>query len=222
MSKKIKSVTITQNDFIIRNVTDEELDIRGHLSQFTEYDSNGFVLKEIKYDRMGIFEDMHLYTYDDKGFLITESYFQEEHEEAEKTIFEHDGSGLLTKSSKQYLDGSVDTTTYYYDENKRLVKKVTTPDDDEPEEVELFEVEEPDTAEAIPDEDDNNVQLTRNEKGQVILEEVHSADQELLTRVERKYDTEDNLSEVEVFIDGQSKTFTRHYILRYEYVFFEE
>lgn len=222
MNKKIKSATITQNEFIIRDVTDEELDIRGHLSQFTEYDRDGRTLKEIKYDRMGIFEDMHLYTYDEKGMPVTESYFQQEHEEAEKTTFEHDGSGHLMKSRKKYLDDSVDTTTYYYDENKRLVKKVITSDDDEPEEVELFEVEETHTAEEVQDEDDNNVQLTRNEKGKIILEEVFSADDELLTRVERKYDSEDNLSEVEVFIDGQGKTFTRHYILRYDYTFFEE
>ncbi|MEI7981055.1 MAG: hypothetical protein WCI71_05350 [Bacteroidota bacterium] len=222
MNKKIKTATVTQNDFIIRAVTDEELDIRGHLSHFTEYDQNGHVLKEIKYDRTGHFEGMHLFAYDDKGFVVTESYFPEVDQEAEKTTFENDESGTVLKSLKQYLDGSVDTTLFLYDDNKRLVKKITSADDDEPEEVEVFEEGETIPEEMTPDEEDTDTRITRNDKGQIVLEESFSDDEELLTRVERKYDEWDNLSEVDVFINGLGKTFTRHYILTYQYTFFED
>jgi hypothetical protein len=222
MNNKIKSIVITQNDFIIRNVTDEELDIRGHLSNFTEFDQSGHLLKEIKYDRSGLFEDMHIYTYDDKGFLITDSYYPEENEEAEKITYENDETGLVVKTRKKYLDGSVDTTVYSYDENKRLEKMVTTSDDGEPEEVEVIENPERPLSDDIPDTEENEARITRNEKGQIVLEEVFSEDDQLLSTIERKYNEDENLSEVEVFIDGQGKRFTRHYILRYEYTYFTE
>ena len=219
MNKKIKTLTVTQKDYIIRDVTDEELDIRGHLSQFIEYDREGHIVKEIKYDRMGHFEDMHLFTYDEKGLPLSESYFPEAGQEAEKTTFEHNESGTLMQSRKQYLDGSIDIAKYFYDTTNRLIKKVTTSDDEEPEE-EVFEKFENETEADTGNEDGSEFQVTRNEKGQIIKEEVFSENKELLTCVDRRYD-EDNLAEVEVFIDGQGKTITRHYILEYEYVFFE-
>ena len=222
MNKKVKSVMVTQNDYIIHNVTDEELDIHGHPGHFTEYGIHGQPLKEIKYDRHGNFEEMHLYTYDEKGFLISDSLFPEEGQEAEKVIFEYNDSGLLTKTRKQYLDGSVDTTVYYYDENQIPVKKVTTSDDDEPDEVEFYEEGTPEGSGAMPEPDDKDVRISRNEKGLAILEEVYSGEGELLTRVERKYNEEDQPVEVEVFIDGQGQTLSRHYILHYDYTYFED
>jgi len=222
MTKKIKSILVTQNDYIIHDVTDEEVDIHGHPGHYTEYNMEGRPVREIKYDRHGHFEEMHLYAYDDRGFLISDSLFPEEGQEAEKVNFEYDDSGLLTKSHKKYLDGSMDTTVYYYDENHKPVKKVTTSDDEEPEEVVFEEEGENGATGAIEEPDNRDVRTTRNEKGLVILEEVYSDDNELLTRVERKYNEEGQPLESEVYIDGQGQAISRHYILHYDYTYFEE
>jgi len=222
MPKKIKSIAITQYDYIIRDFRDEELDIHGHPHHFTEFDRNGHPLKEIKYDRKGDFEEMFSFEYDEKGLLVRESYYPEEDMAAEETTYEWDSKGLLVNSIKHYLEGSADTTTYFYDDNHRLVKKITASEDEEPQE-EIFEYEgEPHDAQGIADEQDTNHRITRNENGQVILEEVYSDEEVLLTKIERKFNEDGNPSEVEIYIDGQGKTISRHYFLHYDYIFFED
>jgi len=73
MDKKIRTITVTQFDYIIRNFNDEALDIEGHPNNFSEFDQDGNILKEMKYNRFGEFEEMLRYGYDEKGNLIHES-----------------------------------------------------------------------------------------------------------------------------------------------------
>ena len=222
MLKKIKTVTITQYDYIIRNFQDEELDIHGHPHHFNEFNEAGQPLREIKYDRQGGFEEMFTYEYNEKGFLVKETYYPEEEMAAEDTTFEENEMGLPGKSIKHYLDGSVDTTTFFYDEQQRLIRKVTTSEDEEPEE-ETFEYEEvADVVQESEVEENANHRITRNEKGQVVLEEIYSDEEELVTKIERKFNEEGNPMEVEIYIDGQGKTLTRHYYLQYEYSYFSD
>jgi hypothetical protein len=220
-NKQVLSVTITRYDYIIRNVNDEELDLHGHRSSYTEYDRDGRLVKEIRYDRSGNVEDMHLYRYNERGFLITDAYYPEEDLEAEKTTYEHNDRGLPVKSTKQYLDGSTDTVTYFYDDTDRLIRTVTT-SDDEPEEVETFGEEENPEQVLPADEEDQDTRIIRNDQGQVILEEVFSSAGELITRISRRYNEDGSPHETEVFIDGEGKTITRHYFLQYEYIFHQE
>lgn len=220
MKKNIQSITITRNDYIVRNVTDEELAIKGHLSQYSEFDMEGRPVKEITYDTEGHFEEMHQYSYDPEGHLVTDSYFPEEELEAETTRYEYDGEGLVSSSSKRYLDGSVDTTRYYYDTRGKLEKRVTISDDGEPDEEEFFDQEEEIPAETNSDPAGNELKVTRNDQGQIILEESITPDGAVISRVERMYDEEGKPLETVVFIDGQGQRISRHYILHYAYSYY--
>jgi YD repeat-containing protein len=221
MNKKIRSVTVTRHDYVIRNINEEEPDIREYPHLFTEYNLAGQPVKEVKYDRSGGFEEMLAFEYNDAGQLITESYFQAEDEVAEKKYFEWNDAGQVTASRKEYLDGSVDHTRYFYDEEGRLIRRVTTSEDEE-EETEEFEYPEPGEEEAPAEEPSGDLRITRDEKGQVILEEEYGDTGDLLTRVGRTYSEDGRLLEVDAFIDGQGRAISRHYILKYDYEFYPE
>ncbi len=236
MEKKAKSITITQFDYIVRNVNDEEVDIHGHLNNYSEYDSDGRPLKEIKYNREGVFEEMIEYQYDNHGNLIRESYYPVEDEIAEEKIFERNDAGLIIRGVKKYQDGSLDTISYDYNEAGELIKRTTTTDEGEIEQVEVFTWENgqltsleilDENGELISAPDENNIkpsqtQITRNEAGQVIREEELDEDGEVFMTVNRSYYDNGLTDEVDVSIDGQGRAISRHYFLKYEYTFFEE
>ena len=235
MEKKVKSITITQFDYVIRDVNDEELDIHGHPNHFSEYNTDGHPLKEVRYNRMGEFEEMVDYGYDEDGKLIRESYYQVEDEIAEEKTFIRDATGTILHALKHYQDGSLDTIAYEYNETGQLVKRITTTDEGEVEQVETFEWENgelinhlivDDQGESIPEPDENSLKpnpsrITQNEKGQVIMEEELDEDGEVYMTVNRTYDDDGLASEVDVVIDGMGRTISRHYFLKYEYTFFE-
>ena len=235
MEKKIKEITITQNDYIIRNVTDDALDIQVHLNHFSEFDQAGNLSKEIKYNRHGEFEEMYEYAYNEKGQLISESFYPLENELAELNKFERNESGMIIRSFKHYQDSSIDTTTYLYDESNQLIQKTTTSDEGEVEQVESFEwdngamvrheiVDGDGDPIDLPDEGPapaHAAQITRNDKDQVIHEEELDEHGEVYMTINRSYDDDGRPEEVEVFIDGRGRTISRHYFLKYSYTFFD-
>lgn len=236
MEKKPRSITITQYDYIIRNVNDEEVDIHGHPNHYSEFDREGRPEKEIRYNRDGEFEEMFEYGYDEKGNLIRESYYLAENEIAEEKTFIRNDAGVILHALKHYQDGSIDTINYEYNEAGQLIKRTTTTDEDEIEQVETFEWENgeivghqifDETGEAISTPDVSNVKqnetrVTQNDKGQVITEEELDEEGEVYMTVNRSYDDEGRALEVEVFIDGRGRAISRHYFLKYEYTFFNE
>lgn len=235
MEKRTKSISITQYDYIIRNVNDEEVDIHGHPNHFSEYDPDGRPLKEIRYNRAGEFEEMIEYTYDDKGNLVKEAYYPVEGEIAEEKTFVRNDAGMIIQALKHYLDGSIDTIDFEYNDAGRLIKRVTTTDEGEIDQVETFEWENGEmvrhqvvdgSGETVPGPDVSTIKptqsrVTHNEKGQVATEEELDEDGEVYMTVNRRYNDDDLAVEVDVFIDGQGKAISRHYFLKYEYTFFE-
>jgi antitoxin component YwqK of YwqJK toxin-antitoxin module len=235
MEKKTKSITITQFDYFIKNVNDEEVDIHGHPNHYSEYDHDGRTLKAIKYNREGDFEEMLEYGYDDQGNLVRESYYPSENEIAEEKTFIRDETGMVLRALKKYQDGSVDTIEHEYNESGQLIKRTTITDEDEIEQVETFEWENgemvnhqifDENGELLSDAIETNIKpgqsrITYNDEGQVIKEEELDEDGEVYMTVNRSYDENGLQDEVDVYIDGQGRAISRHYFLKYEYTFFE-
>jgi hypothetical protein len=235
MEKKTKSITVTQYDYILRNVNDEEVDIHGHPNHYIEYDKDGHTLKETKYSRQGEFEEMVVYAYDDQGNLCCESYYPAEDEIAEEKTYIRNEAGQVVSALKKYQDGSLDTISYEYNSAGELIKLTTTTDEGEVEQVETFSWENgvlvdhltvDESGEAVEEPDAGNIKpgesrITRNEQGQVITEEELDETGEVYMTVNRSYDEYGLAREVEVFIDGQGRAISRHYFLKYEYTFYE-
>ncbi len=235
MEKQPKSIAITQFDYIVRNVNDEEVDIQGHPNHFSEFDSDGRTLKETRYNHQGIFEDMFVYGYDDLGNLVRESYYLDEDEIAEEKTFVRDEAGKILHALKHYLDGTADTITYVYNDAGELIKRTTTTEEGDIEQVETFEWKDGELIHhQVVDEDgeivpepladsikSNQTRTVHNENGQVILEEELNEDGEVFMTVRRTYREDGRTDIVDVIIDGLGKAISRHYFLKYEYTFFE-
>ncbi|MFZ4521577.1 MAG: hypothetical protein ACOYNC_07720 [Bacteroidales bacterium] len=235
MEKKTKSITITQFDYIISHVNDEEIDIHGHPNHYSEFDPEGRPLKEIRYNGHGEFEEMFEYGYDGEGRLIRESYYQVEGELAEEKSFVRNEAGVIQHALKHYQDGSLDTISYEYNGAGELIKRTTTTDEGEIEQVETFGWENGEmVSHEITDADGevvdgpdqpvfkpNESRITHNEQGQVVTEEELDENGEVFMTVNRTYLDDGHSDEVDVFIDGQGKAISRHYLLKYEYTFFE-
>jgi hypothetical protein len=235
MEKKIRSITLTRFNYIIYPDQEEEVDDQGIPSHFTELDPNGHPLKEISYNTQGDFEEMFEYRYDERGHLVRESYYPAENELAEEKSFVRNEAGLVMEGFKHYQDGSVDTLAYEYNETGQVTKITTTTDEGETEQVETFEWEgeklvghkvEDGQGEEIAGPDfsnlkQNQTRVTYNDNDQVITEEELDEEGEVIMAINRTYDEGGRSSEVDVFIDGQGKTVTRHYFLRYDYTFYD-
>ncbi|MEI6433765.1 MAG: hypothetical protein WCP32_02895 [Bacteroidota bacterium] len=235
MVKKPKSIAVTRFDYIIKNLMDEELNIQGNLNHYSEFDSEGRPLKEIRYTQEGAFEEMIGYEYDDLGRLKRESYFPEENELAEEVVYTNSDSGRIIQALKNYQDGSVDTIDYLYNDAGRLVKKVVTNDENEVEQTEIFSYENENlinhetfdgdgTLIEIPSTvstSSHQSRIIRNESGQEISEEELDENGEVIMSVKRNYNSDGRPDEVEVFIDGQGRMISRHYILKHEYTYFD-
>jgi hypothetical protein len=235
MDKKTRSITITQFDYVVRNVNDEELDIHGHPNHYTEFDPEGRPLVEISYSRDGTYEDKTEYGYDSDGNLIRESYYPEGHELAEEKTFERNPAGLIARVLQHYQDGSVDTIEFQYNEANQLVQKITTSDEGVIEQVELFKWENDkivnfriidgegnELGERYePKFNSNQRHVTYNDKEQPIREEEVNEQGDVLMVINRTYNEDGRADEVEVFIDGRGRTISQHYFLKYEYAFFD-
>jgi len=276
MPQTIKSITVNQFDYILRDLNNDELDLRGHLNHYQEFDADGHLVKDARYNRLDELEELYEYSYDAAGLMTEETYYLDEEEAAEKKTFEYDESDKLARVLKHYQDGSIDLITYFYDPDGQLIRIEKRDEEGEIDQHEEFEWQngkvvkesvfdagdqliscktmtytehgeiselhswnaDDDTGETRlfqKDEEGNlisstedglgpksQIQTTYNEKGQPVQEEEITPEGDILSRVVRQYDAAGRELETEVFIDGQGQTLSRHYFLRYQYVFFED
>lgn len=234
MDKKLRTVTITQFDYILKNLDDEALDLQGHPHQYSEFNESGNPVREIRYSNSGAFEEEYLYEYDSRGNLISERYYPEQDLLAEQKTYHRDDRGMITHAEKTYQDGSVDTLTYEYDDSGHPIRVTTTTEEGEVEQVETFTWEgdrmvaqesldsqgEPISMNDFHTENQGESRQTRNEFGQVIREEEVDETGTVYMTVDRTYDEEGRLNKVEVSFDGRGRALSRHYFLKYEYTFF--
>ena len=235
MTKSAKSITVTRYDYVINHVMDEELQVQGHTHQYSEFDASGRPVKEIKYMQDGSFEEMTVFEYDPAGQLSKQLYYPSEDELAEQVVYHYDESGRVDYARRIYLDGSEDRIDYAYNEGGLLIRKVITNDDQEIDQTEEFEYRDGQlirheifdgegdriTEPVIDTSSTENSRIERDESGRVILEEELNENDEVIMSVRRSYLPDGEPDEVEVFLDGQGRRISRHYILKYEYTFFD-
>jgi len=125
MEKKIKSITLFKNDYLLDDVQSEELNLKGYKYSETKYDTQGNVLAEIKYSQDDEIMEKVVNRYDENGHLIEEIYYMDENEIAERRSFDRDENSKIFKEYKHYLDESKDTIEYKYDTQGLLIEKVT-------------------------------------------------------------------------------------------------
>ena len=139
MAKKIKSVNLYKNDLFPTQPDPGKTGANGYKYSTTEYDRNGNVVLELKFNPDHELEDKYENKYNDDGFLIEEKHYLSYREIAEHKTYELDKDGKIQKAFKHYSDGSKDTINYTYDSNGNLVEKITIDSYDEVEAKDVFE-----------------------------------------------------------------------------------
>lgn len=128
--KKIKSIILMKYDYVIEDVVAEEIEIKGAKYSYTEFDEQGNLLLEVKYNKNGGVEEKYENRFNELGQLVEEIIYLSDDEIAQHKTFEYNDQGSIAKAHKHYQDESKDTVTYSY-ENGKLVGKITTDSDDE-------------------------------------------------------------------------------------------
>ena len=123
MSKQIKSTTLTKYDYLAKNIHAEEIEVKGWKYSFTEFDKNGNIILEMKYDRNGKVEEKYKHKYDKKGNPVEDITYLDGREIAEHKTFERDATSQIIKAYKHYNDDTKDTIQYEYNSEGELIKK---------------------------------------------------------------------------------------------------
>ncbi len=170
MSKKIKSVRLFKHDNAGKKDSDQGN--KGYKYSMTDFDENGNVVLEVRFNPDEELEDKYIYKYDNKNQLIEEIHYLSYKDIAEHKTYDIDEKGKIVKVYKHYNDGSKDTIEHRYNENDLLIEQLTI---DSYEEIEA-----------------KNVYGYENEN--LILEEVYEYD-ELISKQSFSYDEKGNIIE---------------------------
>lgn len=195
--------------------------------------------------------DRITYAYDDKGRVIKKERYDDEDELESAESFAYDGELLLSTRSEDAQGELLSETRNSFDENGRLTEVVTENREEEiwyrkvyryneaghrlaattynqegdPVERILFENDGQGRPLMIVDENrrqKNTLRMEYNERGDIVFQEEHDVNGELLNRIERRYDDQGRLLESHIVVRNLQHGISRSYSLRNEYAFFEE
>ncbi|PLX00097.1 MAG: hypothetical protein C0593_01735 [Marinilabiliales bacterium] len=213
-------------------------------NKFWEYDSNGRAVKEIQKYIDGSYDTTTI-IYNEDGEVTERRTTDDEGEEAGKEIMVRE-NGLL-KQHTMYDDfGEVEADEEnFYDEENRLIKKISLNLEGEKETIEITynehgqiyreillnedgKIMERNTytygENGLPSEiheettaKNNTARIMYNDNKQVTLHEVYDVAENLVNRVERKYDDQNRVVSAEVLISMPERAVRHHYMLTYEY-----
>jgi len=141
MAKKVKSINLYKKDFFPSKSNPEKVRSNEYKFSTTEYDENGNVVLELKFNADHQLEDKFVNKYNDKGVLVEEKHYLSAKDLAEHKTYELDESGKILQAFKHYNDGTRDKIQYTYDNNGNLTEKTTIDSYDEVEAKEVFEYE---------------------------------------------------------------------------------
>lgn len=221
-----------------------------HSEQKTYFrNEDGLITKELKYFAEGSFDTI-TYHYNDQQQLTLKKTINDEQEPEEETIYEYK-NGLLTRSATIDGDNELllEETFEWDDEGRQISTKTfnaltgedytmlitydqagrkqseTRLDEEGNEILRLdYAYDEVGNPLSVHTEELNKqavMLFTNDDAGNVILQEEKDDTGQLLVSVKREFDTKNRLLSTEVFIDGQGRSLSTHYVSRYEYEYFE-
>lgn len=196
MTKKVKSVEITRDDLILKDISAQEADFVEHNYKYTEYNEQGNITLDITYGENNRIEEKVENSYDEKGRLKEEVFYDENGEVTEQKSYAYDENGKLQQEYKHYLDGSRDVISYVYNGQGQLMKKIHKDEEDVVEKAEYFKYEgdKPAMTEIF---DENNELIYKgikkyNENGKLVEEAVDDKEAFEQYALRHSYDQDGN------------------------------
>ena len=120
----MKSLKIIKKEYQRVGYDAQDIEPVEYTEGFAEYDDQGRIVREERYDPDGSLNTLTVNTYDDNGDLLLTEQYDQDHILLQKTVNQYDGEHRLSAQSNYYGDASDEyVTKYYYDAANLPVKQ---------------------------------------------------------------------------------------------------
>ncbi len=180
----MKSLKITKKEYQRVGYDAQDIEPVEYTEGYAEYDDNGHILREERYEPDGTLNTLTVNTYNENGELVQTEQYDQDDILLQKTVNKYDENQRLASQSNYYGDASEEyVTKYYYDAEGNVVKQEVYVDGnlDYVEKTATFVNGRPDTV--TENDDYGNAMYVHhyqyNEKGQVtvyVRDEVQNKD----------------------------------------------
>lgn len=120
----MKSLKIIKKEYQRVGYDAQDIEPVEYTEGYAEYDDNGLLLREERYEPDGSLNTLTVNTYDEKGNLAQTEQYDQDHILLQKTVNQYDESGLLVAQSNYYGDASDEYVTKFdYDGDNNVVKQ---------------------------------------------------------------------------------------------------
>lgn len=187
------------------------------------WDENGRVVKKERYDDDDELESAEIFEYDGP-LLVSERSEDARGELLSQTLNTYENGMLTEVVSENHEEGLWYRKVYRYDESGHRQAATTYNQEGDPVERILFENDDQGRPLQIVDENrrqKNTLRLEYNERGDIIFQDEHDVNGELINSIERSYDELGRLLESHIVVRNLQRAISRSYTLRNEYSFFE-
>lgn len=124
MTKAIKTIRRFNQHYKQFGFSDAQLKAEEEfLETVIDFDANGNVITESKFDSAGQLEEKNSYQYESHGKPVEHTILFAAEDMTEKRMFTRDDKGRLLEEIKYYGDDSGERTTYVYDDKDQLTER---------------------------------------------------------------------------------------------------
>lgn len=177
---------------LIEKITSDEED---YVESRTVYEySDSHLLAEKEMDGEGTVISEKKYTYDDHGNLTEFEEWNRESDSHIRTVEEYDDKGLRILASR-YSDGKLKERIGYSQDEKGRVTRMTEENE----------------------RGASTYQFEYDEAGNLLVQEETDWQGEVISKMERTFDSGGRILENKVFIDGQGRRMSQYYRIEYVY-----
>ncbi len=120
----MKSLKIIKKEYQRVGYDAQDIEPLEYTEGYAEYDDNGLLLREERYEPDGTLNTLTVNTYNEHGDLLQTEEYDQDHILLQKTVNQYDDNQRLMSQSNYYGDASDEyVTKFYYDEADNIVKQ---------------------------------------------------------------------------------------------------
>lgn len=120
----MKSLKITKKEYQRVGYDAQDIEPVEYTEGYAEYDDNGHILREERYEPNGTLNTLTVNTYNENGELVQTEQYDQDDILLQKTVNKYDENQRLASQSNYYGDASEEyVTKYYYDAEGNVVKQ---------------------------------------------------------------------------------------------------
>ncbi|MCR4873034.1 MAG: hypothetical protein K5885_05755 [Bacteroidales bacterium] len=120
----MKSLKITKKEYQRVGYDAQDIEPVEYTEGYAEYDDNGHILREERYEPDGTLNTLTVNTYNENGELVQTEQYDQDDILLQKTVNKYNENQRLASQSNYYGDASEEyVTKYYYDAEGNVVKQ---------------------------------------------------------------------------------------------------